>query len=155
MDAIVACEAGGLIFASALAARVDVPMVLIREAGKLPPPTVSVVKPVSHVQFLTSDSKEQDEASAPDSGSKEKVKRIEMERDVVASGAKAVIVDDVLATGGTLCAVLELLKAAGVGAGDVSVLLVAEFPVHRGRQLLRQRGFGSVKVQSLLVFGGA
>mgnify|MGYP006902571800 FL=1 len=34
-------------------------------------------------------------------------------------------------------------------------MVVAEFPVHRGRELLRQRGFGGVNIQSLLVFGGA
>jgi adenine/guanine phosphoribosyltransferase-like PRPP-binding protein len=64
-------------------------------------------------------------------------------------------VDDVLATGKTLYAVLQLLDKAGIGAEDISVMAVAEFPVHRGRELLRQRGFGRVNIQSLLVFDGA
>jgi hypothetical protein len=34
------------------------------------------------------------------------------------------------------------------------VMVVAEFPLHRGRKLLQERGFGMVNVQSLLVFGG-
>jgi adenine/guanine phosphoribosyltransferase-like PRPP-binding protein len=63
--------------------------------------------------------------------------------------------DDVLSTGETLCAVLQLLVEAGIGAKDVSIMVVAEFPVHRSRELLRQRGFGSVNIQSLLVLGGA
>ena len=78
-----------------------------------------------------------------------------MDRDVVPKGASVLVVDDVLATGRTLCAVLRLLGEAGVGPENVSVMLVAEFPVHRGREMLRQHGFGMVNVQSLLVFGGA
>jgi hypothetical protein len=38
--------------------------------------------------------------------------------------------------------------------GDVSIMVVAEYPFHRGRELLRQRGFSRVKVQSLLVIDG-
>ncbi|KAF7510704.1 hypothetical protein GJ744_006070 [Endocarpon pusillum] len=142
VDAVASCEAGGFVYASALASRVDVPMVLIREAGKLPPPTVSAIKRPSHISSLASnDSKE---------------KRIEMERGVVSRAASVVVVvvDDVLSTGETLCAVLQLLNEAGIGAEHVSVMVVAEFPVHGGRQLLRQRGFGRINIQSLLVFGG-
>lgn len=141
VDAVACCEVGGFVYASALASRVDVPLVLIREAGKLPPPTVSVIKPPSHISSLAS------------KNSKEK--RIEMERDVVPRGASVVVVDDVLSTGETLCAVLQLLNEAGIGAEDVSIMAVAEFPVHRGRELLRRRGFGRINIQSLLVFGGA
>lgn len=141
VDAVACCEVGGFVYASALASRVDVPLVLIREAGKLPPPTVSVIKPLSHISSLAShDSKE---------------KRIEMERNVVPRGASVVVVDDVLSTGETLCAVLQLLDDAGIGIEDISIMVVAEFPVHRGRERLRQRGFGRINVQSLLVFGEA
>jgi adenine/guanine phosphoribosyltransferase-like PRPP-binding protein len=89
----VACyEAGGFIYASALASRVDMPLILIREAGKLSPPIVSVIKPQSHISFLAfNDSKE---------------KRIEMERDMILRGASMVMMDDMLSTGETLCAVL-------------------------------------------------
>ena len=140
VDALACCEVGGFVFASALASRVNLPLVLIREAGKLPPPTVSVIKPLSHISSLTC------------SSSKEK--RIEMERDVIPRGASVVVVDDVLATGETLCAVLQLLDEAGIGAKDVSTIVVAEFPAHHGRELLRQRGFGRIHIQSLLVFDG-
>jgi adenine phosphoribosyltransferase len=141
VDVVACCEAGGFIYASALASRVDVPLVLIREAGKLPPPTVSIIKPSSHISSLASNNS--------------KEKRIEIERDVVPRGASVVVVDDVLSTGKTLCAVLQLLDEAGIGAEDVSIMVVAEFPVQRGRELLRQRGFGRINIQSLLIFGGA
>ena len=77
-----------------------------------------------------------------------------MGQDVIPRGASVVVVDDVLATGKTLCAVLQLLNEAGIGAEDVSVLTVVEIPAHRGREFLRQRGFGRVSIQSLLILGG-
>ncbi|KAF4534685.1 Phosphoribosyl transferase domain protein [Lasiodiplodia theobromae] len=141
VGAVVSCEAGGFVFASALALRVDVPLVLVREAGKLPSPTVSVTKPHSHISSLASCSL--------------KEKRIEIERDVVPRSAPVLVVDDVLSTGETLCAVLQLLVEAGVNIKDVSVMTVAEFPIHRGRELLCRRGFGGISIQSLLVFGSS
>ncbi|KAI0117450.1 hypothetical protein F4814DRAFT_416329 [Daldinia grandis] len=140
ISAVVSCEAGGFIFASALAAQTNIPLALIREAGKLPPPTVSITKSSSHISSSASNS----------SGAK----RIEMERDVIPRGASVVVVDDVLATGETLCAVLQLLDEAGIRAENVDVLVVAEFPTHRGREMLRERGFGAASVQSLLVYDG-
>jgi hypothetical protein len=50
--------------------------------------------------------------------------------------------------------VLHLLGEVGTSPDNISVILVAEFLMHRGRDLLRRRGFGGVYVQSLLVFGG-
>ncbi|EXJ72047.1 uncharacterized protein A1O5_04550 [Cladophialophora psammophila CBS 110553] len=141
VDRVVCCEAGGFVYASALASQVDVPLVLIREAGKLPPPTISAIKFPSHIALSASNDSKQ--------------KRIEMGRDVVSRGETVVVVDDVLSTGETLCAVIQLLHEAGLGAEDISVMAVAEFPLHRGRELLRQRGFGGINIQCLLVFGGA
>jgi len=77
-----------------------------------------------------------------------------MGRSAVPTGASVVVVDDVLASGTTLCAVLQLLEEAGVGADEVHVMVVAEFPIHRGRETLRRRGFGRVKIQSLLILDG-
>lgn len=144
VDSIACCEAGGFVFASALALKVGLPLLLIREAGKLPPPTVSVAKNPSYVSSAISDT------YTPDG-------HIELELDKVPEGAevRVVVVDDVLSTGETMCAVLQLLEKAGVRAENVSVMVVAEFPVHRGRKLLLQHGFGRTRVQSLLVFGGA
>ncbi|OHE97278.1 adenine phosphoribosyltransferase [Colletotrichum orchidophilum] len=141
VDAIVSCEAGGFVFASALALQVGLRLVPIREAGKLPPPTVSVAKPASHIS-----------SRVPANGVKER--RVEMDRDVLSCGASVVVVDDVFASGETVCAVLRLLEQAGVSVERISVMAVAEFPVHRGRELLNTHGFGVVNVQSLLVYGG-
>jgi adenine/guanine phosphoribosyltransferase-like PRPP-binding protein len=82
-------------------------------------------------------------------------KRIEVEQDAIPRAAPVVVIDDVLSTGETLYAVLELLHEAGVSTEHISVMVLAEFPVHRGRELLHQRGFGMISVQSLLVLDGA
>ena len=138
VNVIACCEAGGFVYASALAAQLNIPLRLIRKAGSLPPPTISVTKTPSHISSsVSNDSRENS-----------------IEMGAVSKGALVVVVDDVLATGETLYAVLQLLKEAGIRAEDVSVMVVAEFPVHRGRELLHQRGFGKVNIQSLLVFSG-
>lgn len=141
VSAIACCEAGGYIFASALAEHLNIPLALIRKAGKLPPPTISVAKLESHI------------SSSNPSDLHET--HIEMKRYLISKGSSVVVVDDVLATGKTLCAVLQLLEQAGISLKDITVLVVAEFPVHRGRALLRHLGFGAVHIRSLLVFDGA
>jgi adenine/guanine phosphoribosyltransferase-like PRPP-binding protein len=141
VSTIACCETGGFTFASPLAEKVKKPIAMIREAGKLPPPKISVTKSASHIS-----------ASTP-SAIKEQV--IEMEMYLIPRDSLVVVVDDVLATGRTLCAVLELLRKAGVRQQDIIVLVVAEFPAHRGRKLLYERGFGWVNIRNLLVFGGA
>ncbi|KAI7762688.1 hypothetical protein LZL87_014251 [Fusarium oxysporum] len=140
IGAVACCEAGGFVYASALAQQVDVPLALIRETGKLPPPTVFVEKPLSHISGSRSDDS--------------RGKRIEMSQDVIPRGASVVVIDDVLSTGKTLCAVLQLLAKAGISNQNISIMVVAEFPVHHGRELLYHRGFGGISIGSLLVFEG-
>lgn len=139
-SAIACCEAGGYIFASPLAMDLNIRLVLIREAGKLPPPTISVPKPTSHISSSTSGILKEN--------------RIEMEKGLIPRGSSVTVVDDVLATGKTLCAVLQLLEKAGISKKNISAVAVAEFPAHHGRELLHKFGFGAVNVQSLLVFDG-
>ncbi|KAF5024472.1 hypothetical protein F66182_3412 [Fusarium sp. NRRL 66182] len=140
VDAIACCEAGGTYFASPLGMLVKARVVPIRAAGKLPPPTISVFKSTSHISSHSANASTEE--------------NIEMNTGLIHKGASIVVVDDVFATGKTLLAVLKLLVKAGVDADDISVMVVAEFPAHRGRQLLLRCGFGGVHVQSLLVFEG-
>lgn len=138
---VACCEVGGFVYASALALRIGASLALIRETGKLPPPTISVRKTSSHISSC-------DSHNAGEKG-------IKVGLNIVPRGASVVVVDDVLATGKTLYAVLQLLDEAGISADKVNVMVVAEFPFHRGRELLRRRGFGGARIQSLLVFDGA
>ncbi|CAK4032710.1 phosphoribosyl transferase domain [Lecanosticta acicola] len=136
---LVCCESGGFVFGAAVATRMGLPLALIREAGKLPPPTVSAAKRPSFISSLAIEPVE--------------TKRFEMAADAIPTHKPVVVIDDVLSTGTTLCAVLQLLVEVGVSVENTSVMVVVEFPVHRGRQFLREQGFGKVRIQSLLVFG--
>ena len=80
---------------------------------------------------------------------------MEIKRSAIPKNSSIIVVDNTLATGKTICAVLQALKAASVAVENMSVLVVAEFPIHRGREMLRKRGFSKVSVRSLLVFDGA
>ncbi|KAM3483556.1 hypothetical protein MY8738_003099 [Beauveria namnaoensis] len=111
IDAIAGCETGGLIFASALAISVIKPLVPIRKAGKLPPPTVSADKSSSHISSASSN-------AAIDT-------RIEADEGILCQCKSVVVVDDVLATGKTLCAVLGLLNKAGVASECISVIILS------------------------------
>ncbi|MBN2191907.1 MAG: adenine phosphoribosyltransferase [Polyangiaceae bacterium] len=90
LDAVVAIESRGFIFGGALAARLNARFVPVRKAGKLP----YVIDRVSY---------------ALEYGSAE----IEMHRDALRTGARVVIVDDLLATGGTAGAAAALVERQG------------------------------------------
>ncbi|KAL3479396.1 hypothetical protein BJX99DRAFT_268342 [Aspergillus californicus] len=140
VDAIACCQAAGFIIGSGLSMQVDIPLVLIRERGKLPPPTASVLNPGSHISSV---------GSHDGDG-----KIIELEKGLLSREDSVVVLDDVLASGRTLCAVLQLLNQVGISLEKIHVIVVAEFPAHGGRGFLREQGFGRVNIQSLLVLGG-
>jgi len=121
------CEVSGFVYASTLVLRVDVPLALVRKAHKLLPPHRFCRQGPSHI--LSSKSNDLRD------------KRIEVERDVVL-GARASGGGRCACHRETLCAVLQLLDEVGIGAGDVSIMNVTEFPVRRGREMLHRRGFG-------------
>ncbi|HZX71434.1 MAG TPA: adenine phosphoribosyltransferase [Rhodanobacter sp.] len=92
-------EARGFIFGAALALRLQAGFVPLRKPGKLPPPVRSVDYELEYGRD-----------------------RLEIQQAVLAPGKRVLLVDDVLATGGTLLAAAELIERAGaalVGAGVV------------------------------------
>jgi adenine phosphoribosyltransferase len=90
IDVIAAVEARGFLFAGPLALALDAGVVPVRKPGKLPADTIA---------------HEYDLEYGRD--------RLEMHRDVLAAGAKVLVVDDVLATGGTAAACVKLIEAGG------------------------------------------
>ncbi|OTG69257.1 adenine phosphoribosyltransferase [Acinetobacter sp. ANC 4470] len=84
VDSFVAVEARGFVLASLLAQRLDKGLLLVRKAGKLPPPVVGVGYSLEYG-----------------------MDRLEMSAEI--EPQKIIIVDDVLATGGTLKAVKQLV----------------------------------------------
>ena len=90
IDAVAAAEARGFFFAAPLALEMDVPLVAIRKAGKLPGKTVSY----SYELEYGADT-------------------LEIQADALSKGDRVLVVDDLLATGGTIEACCHLVEKAG------------------------------------------
>jgi adenine phosphoribosyltransferase len=93
-------ESRGLIFGTALALRLGKPLVPVRKHGKLPPPVV-------HADY------------ALEYGSDS----LEVQRASIAPGDRVLLVDDVIATGGTLLAAAELVRQLGGQLSGIVALL--------------------------------
>lgn len=111
IDHVVGVEARGFIVGPALALRLDAGFVPIRKAGKLPPPTVA-----------QSYALEYGEAT------------IEMSPHAIEPGARILLTDDVLATGGTLRAARALIDS--LGGNVLGHLVLIELAGLNGRSLL-------------------
>lgn len=98
VDCLVAIEARGFVFASLLAGRLGKSMILLRKPGKLPPPVANK----SYALEYGSDTLEIQGGMTP---------------------SKVLLVDDILATGGTLNTAYHLCKEAGHDVAGVLVLL--------------------------------
>ena len=90
IDAIVAVESRGFLFGAPLACRMSKPFIPVRKEGKLPGETVSVAYSLEYGSNV-----------------------MEMHLADVNEGDRVLILDDVLATGGTLLATTELVEKAG------------------------------------------
>jgi adenine phosphoribosyltransferase len=90
VDAIVAIESRGFIFGAPLASRLNTSFVPVRKPGKLPAETLSVAYALEYGQ-----------------GS------LEMHKDALSAGDRVVVLDDLLATGGTAAAAGELVLSQG------------------------------------------
>ncbi len=111
LDAIVAVESRGFLFGAPLACRMRTPLITVRKPGKLPGATISVEYDLEYGSNV-----------------------MEMHASDVAAGDKVLLLDDLLATGGTLAAAAKLVEQAG---GQVaSIALVIELEALAGRQAL-------------------
>ena len=112
-EKIVAPESRGFIFASALAYKLDLPFVLVRKPGKLPREAIS-------------------EAYDLEYGTN----AISIHSDSIKKGEKILVVDDLLATGGTVNAATHL--AERLGGEIVGIAFVIELKALEGRKLLEK-----------------
>ena len=124
IDRVVGIEARGFILGGALADRLRAGFVPVRKKGKLPHETLRV-------------------AYALEYGSDE----IEIHRDAVAHGERVLLVDDLIATGGTALAAVRLLET--LGATIVAAAFVIDLPELGGGEKLRARG---IAMHTLLSF---
>ena len=118
-DVITGLESRGFIFGMPIAYNLHKPFVPIRKKGKLPRETVSVSYDLEY-------------------GSAE----IEMHKDSIKPGQKVVIVDDLIATGGTIEAAIKLVEQ--LGGEVVKVVFLMELAGLKGRERLNGYDVASV-----------
>jgi adenine phosphoribosyltransferase len=113
IDLVLGMEARGFIFGPALAYRLNAGFVPVRKPGKLPAETVNVSYDLEY-------------------GSNS----LEIHKDAINRGQRVLIVDDLLATGGTAVATAEL--AHGLGAQIAGLAFVVELDFLNGRERLKK-----------------
>ncbi len=120
-DLLAGIESRGFLVAAPLALALGCGFVMLRKRGKLPGPTV----PYTYDLEYGSDT-------------------IEIQKDAIKPGQRVVLLDDLLATGGTLAAAVELLRK--VGAQVVGASTIIELTFLKGRDKL------NVPVSSLIAY---
>jgi adenine phosphoribosyltransferase len=126
VDKIAGIEARGFILGGAVAHQLSAGFVPIRKKGKLPHETVRVAYSLEYG-----------------------LDEMEMHKDGVAPGEKVILIDDLIATGGTAEAAVKLLRQ--IGADILAACFVIDLPDLGGRQKLEALG---VPVRTLVGFEG-
>lgn len=122
IQAIVGADARGFIFGAALAYAMHLPFIPVRKRGKLPAKTINGNFELEYG-----------------------VDSVEIHVDALAPGQRVVLIDDLLATGGTMAATVALVKSLGAEIVEVSFLI--ELTALKGRDKL-----GGVPVHSFVTF---
>lgn len=123
-DVIVGPESRGFIFGTPMAYNLHKPFVLIRKKGKLPCETVSVEYALEYGTAT-----------------------IEMHKDSIKPGQKVLIVDDLIATGGTTEAMIKLVESLGGKVVGVDVLM--ELAGLHGREKIK-----GYRLDSAIIYPG-
>ena len=126
IDAVAGVEARGFILGGAVAVALGCGFVPLRKRGKLPAETVRVAYSLEYG-----------------------VDEMEVHRDALAPGTRALLIDDLIATGGTAAAGVTLLRELGVEVAGAD--FVIDLPDLGGADKLRGMG---VPVRSLLAYAG-
>lgn len=119
IDIVVGVESRGFLFASALAYKLGAGLVIVRKPGKLPYQTYQATY---ELEYGTD--------------------TLEIHQDAIQSGQKVLIVDDVLATGGTMKATAELVKT--FKADIVGIAFLSELTFLNGREKLKEYSVNTV-----------
>jgi adenine phosphoribosyltransferase len=112
IDRVVGIESRGFILGAALAYKLNSGLIVVRKPGKLPADTLKAVYELEYG-----------------------VDQLEIHRDALAPGSRVVLVDDVIATGGTSRAALDLIKELQCEVVELAFLI--ELCALNGRQRLR------------------
>lgn len=124
LDAIVGLDSRGFVFGSALAYELRVPFVMVRKPGKLP-------RKVERIDYSLEYGKNS----------------FEIEVDSLSSGDRVLVIDDVLATGGTARAATELVERLGGNVIEAAFLI--ELPALHGREKVARPVYSLFAIQGL------
>ncbi len=103
-DLLIGVESRGFVFGAALADRLELGLALARKAGKLPS---EIVYAEYALEYGTD--------------------RVELHQDAIKPGQRVVIVDDLLATGGTMKAVCGMVEQLGADVAGISIVVELSF----------------------------
>jgi adenine phosphoribosyltransferase len=104
IDAVAGIESRGFIFSAPIALELGVGLVPIRKPGKLPADTYQVEYALEYG-----------------------TNRLEVHRDALSAGARVLLVDDLLATGGTIEAACQLIERAGGSVAELAFVIELSF----------------------------
>ena len=125
-DKVSAIESRGFVFASTVSYLLNKPFILLRKKNKLPAETHSIDFKLEYGEAT-----------------------IEVHKDSINKGEKILVIDDLIATGGTAEAAAKLIETAGGQvAGFIFVINLFDLP---GTALLKKKGY---KIESLIEFPG-
>ena len=125
-DKVAAIESRGFVFAATLSYKLQKPFILLRKKNKLPAETHSVDFKLEYGEAT-----------------------IEVHKDSIAKGEKILVIDDLIATGGTAEAAAKLIEISGGNvAGFIFVINLFDLP---GNKLLKNKGYVT---ESLIEFPG-
>jgi adenine phosphoribosyltransferase len=110
-DVLAGIESRGFLVAAPLALKLGLGFVMVRKRGKLPGQTIRYEYALEYGSDI-----------------------IEIQSDALGAGQRVVVVDDLLATGGTMCAAVDLMRS--VGAEVVGAAAIIELTFLGGRQRL-------------------
>ena len=100
VDRVVGIEARGFILGSALAYKLNAGLILVRKPGKLPAETLQTAYELEYG-----------------------IDALEVHRDALSPGLRVVLIDDVIATGGTICAAIDLIQKLQCEIVEVAFLI--------------------------------
>jgi len=112
IDKIVGIDARGFFFAAVLAYKLGIGFVPVRKKGKLPPETIQQEYTLEYGTNV-----------------------VEMRDDAIQKGEKVLIVDDLIATGGTISAAAKLVER--LGGEVIECAFVIELPDLNGREMIK------------------
>ncbi len=119
IDKVVGIDARGFVFGAVLAYQLNVGFIPVRKKGKLPHNTVSAQYTLEYGKNT-----------------------VEMHADAIAKGEKVVIIDDLIATGGTIEAAVKLVKQLG---GDILECgFIVELPDLKGRDKIKDQNIFTI-----------